>query len=88
MPGCVGEFRRERAVQDSSGLPVGILSVGDQGTRRKSPTELVIDFWFNLLDAGSIPAISANLHAFRNPPLSLTPAVLRRFVICPSKYTP
>ncbi len=31
----------------------------------KTLTKLVVDFWFNLLDAGSIPAISTNLHAFR-----------------------
>ena len=58
MPGCDGEVRRERAVQDSPGWPIDILSVGDQGTRRKSLTTLVVDFWFKLLDAGSIPAIS------------------------------
>ena len=88
MPGCDGEVRRERAVQDSPGWPIGILSVGDRTARLKSLTKLVVDFWLDLLGAGSIPAISTNLHAFRNPPLSLTPAVLRRFVICPSKYTP
>ena len=58
MPGCDGEVRRERAVQDSPGWPEGILSVGDQPARLKTLTKLVVDFWFNLLDAGSIPAIS------------------------------
>ncbi len=58
MPGCDGEVRRERAVQDSLGWPIGIPSVGDRTARLKSLTKLVVDFWFNLLDAGSIPAIS------------------------------
>ncbi len=58
MPGCDGEVRRERAVQDSPGRPDGIPSVGDRTARLKSLTKLVVDFWFNLLDAGSIPAIS------------------------------
>ena len=83
MPGCDGEVRRERAVQDSLGWPIGIPSVGDRTARLKSLTKLVVDFWFNLLDAGSIPAISTNLHAFRNPPPWFPPAVLRRFVIWP-----
>ncbi len=61
MPGCDGEVRRERAVQDSLGWPIGIPSVGDRTARLKSLTKLVVDFWFNLLDAGSIPAISTNL---------------------------